>query len=142
MKNEYEKIIPQNTGEYLDCFNRMDYAAAFERYVKSCDGAARALMACGEYDKVSAQLVEYIDSRITGLWKRRKACDMKYFLMVYTVPMLLLYDSEGRTLASSLHDCWVGAHPDNDFGTVTHAELASGFNNTVLGFTIPGGGTK
>jgi len=88
-------------------------------------------------------IVRYIDSRISGLWKKRKLLDMRYFLVLYVIPALLELNSDGsHRLVLALHDCWLKTHSGQDFEPMRFSEIASGFNDTVLGFKIPSGGKQ
>jgi len=142
MNDIYEKIIPLNTAEYIDRFNRTDYSTAFGRYsTQAGDALAEALEA--DAAEMANGIVRYIDSRISGLWKKRKLLDMRYFLVLYVIPALLELNSDGsHRLVLALHDCWLKTHSGQDFEPMRFSEIASGFNDTVLGFKIPSGGKQ
>lgn len=138
----FDILFPADISDYLNAFNRMDYSAAFERYESSLNPFWEGLSLCGDTGSPVENAVQSAERRITGLWKKRKLCDMQYFLMLYMTPALIGHSEQGRLLAESIQEQWCSRHPDAAYGLGTYAELSSGFNDTILGFRFPGGGRK
>ena len=138
----FNALIPAAIGDYLNAFNRTDYSIAYERYVNGLKDFFRELSACADPKAAAEDVIAYADARVTGLWKKRKLCDMQYFLMLYASPALLDASDAGRELAEAIREGWCARHPDAVYRLGTYAELSSGFNDTILGFKLPGGGSK
>lgn len=132
---DFELLIPNNVNELLNSFNRMDYKDAFAGYAAGCRGFTEGLREWESIDAAADEAVKYMDGRITGLWKKRRLCDMRYFLLVYISPALLADGSEDAlAFAKALQRAWSASHPGEGYEMTTYEELAGGFNHTVLGF--------
>lgn len=133
---DISSLVPGDVTYYLDRFNRVDYKAAFAEYKSSC-GDFLSSFDESDAEAAAEQLVTELDGRIKGLWKSRKLLDLQYFLIMYLSPYLLSDSSgKGAALSEALCRRWRSAHPQNAYEPGSYEELASGFNDTVLGFKL------
>ena len=136
-------LIPENYAEYMDRFNRRDYAEAFAHYRDTSAAFVQELCAAVDLQGAADEAVRYIDSRIKGLWKKRKLLDIQCFLMFYVSPMLLDKQEErAERFAALLKESWIRCHPDKGYEIESYDKIAEGFPNRILGFSIPDGGKK
>lgn len=129
---DYTSIIPDNIRYYLDGFRRNIYAQRMEQY---CALAGEAMASTD-----AAELVDWMQTRVKGLFKSAKRFDQELFLLQYTVPAAIRLGN--RSFAEAVNAAWNAAHPDLKFGIATFEELNSSFNTAIMGFKINGLGDK
>ncbi len=135
----FENYVPLNVAKYLDGFNRRKYAQIMQTYMDDCRSFFSELEHCEDIDAAAKELVERIDSRITGLFKKRQFCDIQYFLLAYAAPAALRQNTEKSVaFAEATRNAWIARHPDMPYECTTIEKLSDGFSNTILGFSIGG----
>ena len=85
----FELYIPANITSYLDGFNRKRYAALCDEYMKLCQPFFDELEQCADIPAAARELAQWMDGRVSGLFKKRKFCDMQYFLLTFAAPAAL-----------------------------------------------------
>ena len=135
----FDSYVPANISKYLDGFNRKKYAQIMKAYLDDCQSFFAELEHCEDVDTAAKELVDRIDSRVTGLFKKRQFCDIQYFLLAYAAPAALQQNTE-KTIAFSeaTRNAWIARHPDMPYECTTIEKLSSGFSNSILGFPIGG----
>lgn len=128
----YRNMIPGDMGYFLDGFTKQDYPRRFADY---CTKAVPEIQKASAAD--AEELVRWMDTLATGLFRKRKRLEQEMLLMQYTVPAALR--AERPDFAEALHSAWNGAHPELAFGMANYEEFYKNFNTTLLGFKIEKG---
>ena len=104
----FELYIPANITSYLDGFNRKRYAALCDEYMKLCQPFFDELEQCADIPAAARELAQWMDGRVSGLFKKRKFCDMQYFLLIFAAPAALERHSEkADAFAEAEFRAWV-----------------------------------
>lgn len=135
----FENYVPRNVSKYLDGFNRRRYTPLMKAYLDDCWGFFAELEHCEDVNTAAKELVNELDSRVSGLFKKRQLCDIQYFLLVYAAPAALRQNTEkSLAFAEATKNAWIERHPDMPYECTTIEKLIGGFNNTILGFPVGG----
>lgn len=136
---DFESYVPSNVSKYLDGFNRRKYSQLMEVYQEDCRGFFSELEHCENVDAVAKELVDRIDGRVAGLFKKRQYCDLQYFLLAFAAPAALRQNTEKSVaFAEATKNAWIAKHPDMPYECTTVEKLSGGFSNTILGFPVGG----
>lgn len=139
----FENYVPTNIKKYLDGFNRRKYAGLMKEYMDNCWSFFSELEHCEDVNAVAEELVNEIDSRVTGFFKNRQFCDIQYFLLAYAAPAAMRQNTEkSLAFAEATKNAWIARHPDMPYECTTIEKLSGGFSNTILGFPVSFGGDK
>ena len=135
----FENYVPHNVSKYLDGFNRRKYTPLMKEYLDNCWSFFAELEHCEDVDAVAKELVDELDGRATGLFKKRQLCDIQYFLLAFAAPAALRQNTEkSLAFAEATRKAWIEKHPDMPYECTSIEKLVSGFNNTILGFPVGG----
>ena len=135
----FENYVPQNVAKYLDGFNRKKYIEIMKAYMDNCWSFFSELEHCEDVDALAKELVDELDSRVTGLFKKRQFCDIQYFLLSYAAPAALRQNTEkSLAFAEATRKIWIERHPDMPYECTTIEKLSGGFSNTIFGFPVGG----
>ena len=133
----FEAYIPSDITKYLDGFNRRKYAGLCESYLAGCKGFFAELEQCEDVEAVAKELVEWMDSRVTGIFKGRKHCDFQYFLLSYAAPAAVEQNTEkALAFAEATKNAWMARHPNMPYECVSMEQLSKGFSNSILGINL------
>lgn len=133
----FDLLVPQNINDYLNNFNRVGYAKTFERYCDAVAGFMSGLESCGNLNRAAEELVDQLDARVKGLFKKRQICDIEYFLMEYACPAALKFGTEkSRAFAETLCEVWGQRHPDFKFQLATFELFRDNFSNAIFGIKM------
>ena len=135
----YELYIPADFTKYLDSFNRRKFEGACDEYLKQCRPFFDELELCEDIDNAAKELVQWLDGRVSGLFKQRKFCDLQYFLLTFAAPAALEQNSEkASAFAEAVKNEWIAHHPDMPYECVAFERLKNGFSNKIFGLNIGG----
>lgn len=139
----FELYIPANITSYLDGFNRKRYAALCDEYMKLCQPFFDELEQCADIPAAARELAQWMDGRVSGFFKKRKFCDMQYFLLTFAAPAALERHSEkADAFAEAVRSEWMARHPDMPYECTDFERLRNGFSNKIFGFSIGSGDGK
>ena len=130
-------LVPQNINDYLNNFNRKAYDKTFGQYCDGIAGFMNELESCGNLRRTAEELVDQLDARVKGLFKKRQICDLEYFLMEYTGPAALKFGTEkSRAFAEALCEVWGQRRPDARFQLATYELFRDNFSNAIFGIKM------
>lgn len=139
----FESYIPSNVSKYLEGFNRRRYSQICDIYKEECRDFFAAIEQCGDIDAAAKELVDWMDGRVTGIFKKRQYCDLQYFLLAFAAPAALAQNTEkSAAFAEATRKAWVERHPDMPYECTTMEHLSNGFSNTIFGLPLSFGGKK
>ena len=139
----FDNYVPKNAAKYLDGFNRRKYIPLMKEYMDNCWSFFAELEHCEDMDAVAKELVDELDSRVTGLFKKRQFCDIQYFLLAYAAPAAIRQNTEkSLAFAEATRKAWTERHPDMPYECPSIEKLTGGFSNTILGFPVNNIGGK
>lgn len=132
----------RESREWLEQFNRRQYAEAFRAYAGRFGPAYRqAVREAGEdLNALAADLLDQVEADWAAcrVWKRGEARGRtRQMLALYLTPMLLeLEEPDCRRLAELLREAWAVRRPRETYQTASHQEILSGFRDTIMGIEI------
>ena len=139
----YKLLVPEHIPDYLDGFNKRNYEKFFKKYMDTATGFFNELETRSDPTAAAAELVEYLNGTVKGLWKRRQYCDIQFFLMEYTAPGAVKYGSEkSLAFAEALKNAWADKHPDMRFEVADYERFRDNFNTAIFGINMNWGGDK
>jgi len=139
----FDSYIPSNVSNYLDGFNRRKYSQVCEIYLEDCKEFFAGIDNCEDIDTAAKELVDWMDGRVTGLFKKRQYCDLQYFLLAFAAPAALQHNTEKSiAFAEATKNAWMAKHPDMPYECTTMEKLSDGFSNTIFGLNLNFGGKK
>lgn len=133
---DYAILIPDDCiNFYLDGFRRATYPDFFRRYCQATRDVF-AEIARRDPQVCARELTDWLDDHPGRFFRGRRLADRQMLMLQYTVPAALEMGQEA--FARELSRVWGERHPGCAFRVGTYEELYKGFNNTVLGFKLPG----
>lgn len=141
---DIRQLVPGDFSVYFAHFNRSDYPAFFQRYIRLSQPVFRELSSQEEAETAAVELVAYCGTLLRPLRRKVTLFDLKSLFTLYTVPAALAY---GGTPVAAFARCltaeWNRRYPAFSFSIGTYEELMKGFENAkLLGFDVKWGGTK
>ena len=132
----FDLLVPENINDYLNNFNKRGYDKTFAQYCDSIAGMMAELEGA-DLRMTAEKLVDHLDARVKGLFKKRQLCDIEYFLMEYTGPAALKIGTEqSRAFAQTLCEVWGQRHPDAKFQLATFELFRDNFSNAIFGIKM------
>ena len=132
---DYAVLIPDYMDYYLDGFKKTQYPACFEHYCQHTQELFRK-MERQDPERCAEELVDWIDAHPGRFFRKRRMADRQILMLQYTAPAAIKMGH--ADFAQALSRIWKKRHPDFPFRVGTYEELYEGFNNTIMGFQLPG----
>ena len=142
--NKEMLLAVQDSGRWLELFERRTYRKAFQRYQERYAPEYEQMLRICTDEAMLQSAADWLLTELEKGWKRQRfwnrtaaRLDQKQMIIVYLSPMLLAMENPaGARFAQVLRDGWAQRWPKDSYQMEPFEKLMKGFHNAILGIEL------